>query len=332
MTGTPHVLYVQLVTPNRRIPPPSADFEAVLDLAVDLTPVVEQLPPDALLLDVAGALPFFGCSAEELAARLRVRALARHDVDLTVGVAENPLLSRMIANEGGPGAVRVLTDDQVQRFLAPLPVIALPGIGPAGARILSGYGIELIGQLATTPLGTLQRILGAAAGRRVHERAQGIDPTRVTTTSVLRALTADRELGRDELDPVRHRRALLGLAQDLGLQLRTQAQATTALTLTVRYADRSTTVRSRKLPEATAHTTTLVDSAYRLYDALGLQRARVRAFTLKADAIRHADAVTQQLTFDPTDERHRLVEAVADRARRRFGPASIGPASLYGAA
>jgi hypothetical protein len=114
--------------------------------------------------------------------------------------------------------------------------------------------------------------------------------------------------------------------------LRTQAQATTSLTLTVRYADRTTTVRTCKLPEATAHTNTLVDAAYRLYDALGLQRAQVRAFTLKADGIRPAEAVTQQLTFDLVDERLRRVEAVADRAGKRFGPGSIGLASLYGAA
>jgi nucleotidyltransferase/DNA polymerase involved in DNA repair len=332
MSPQPHVLYVQLVTPHRRVPPAPGDFERVLDLAIGLTPVVEQLPPDAFLLDIAGALRYFGRSPVELAGRLRVRALALSDLDLTVGVASNPLLARMAAHQGKPGAVRVLHDDEVQRFLAPLPVIALPGVGPATATTLSGYGIELIGQLATTPVGTLQRILGAAAGRRLHERAQGLDPAKVTITSVLRALTADQELGRDELDPVRHRRALLALAQDLGLQLRTQQQATTALTLTIRYADRTTTVRTRKLTEATAHTTALVDAAYRLYGALGLQRARVRAFTLKADGIRPAEAVTQQLTFDPTDERLRRIEAVADRARKRFGADSIGPASLYGAA
>ncbi|WP_042446675.1 hypothetical protein [Streptacidiphilus jiangxiensis] len=64
-------------------------------------------------------------------------------------------------------------------------------------------------------------------------------------------------------------------------------------------APRTTTVRTRKLAEATAHTTTLVGAAYRLYTTLGLQRARVRVFTLKADGIRPAEHVTQQLTFDP---------------------------------
>jgi DNA polymerase-4 len=332
MSPQPHVLYAQIVTSHPRIAPPPADFERILDLACGITPVVEQLPPNAFLLDVAGALRYFGRGPEELAGRLRVRALAQSDLDLTVGAGPNPLLARMAAHQGKPGGVRVLEADRVQAFLAPLPVLALPGVGPATAATLSGYGIELIGQLATTPLGTLQRILGAAVGRRLLERAQGHDPSKVTTTSVLRALTADRELGRDELDPVRHRRALLGLAQDLGLQLRTQHQATTALTLTVRYADRTNTVRTRKLAEATAHTTALVDAAYRLYGALGLQRARVRAFTLKADGIRPTEAVTQQLTFNPVDERLRRVEAVADCARKRFGPGSIGPASLYGAA
>jgi DNA polymerase-4 len=227
----PHVLYAQMVTEHRRITPAPADFERILDLTVDVTPVVEQLPLVALLLDVEGARRFFDRGPAELAARLRVRALALHDLDLTIGAATNPLLARMAAHQGTPGAVRVLAHDQVQRFLAPLPVIALPGVGPATATTLSGYGIELIGQLATTPPATPQRILattppatpqrilGATAGRRLHERAQGHDPAKVTITSVLRALTADRELGRDELDPVRHRRALLGLVQDLGLQL-----------------------------------------------------------------------------------------------------------------
>jgi hypothetical protein len=53
---------------------------------------------------------------------------------------------------------------------------------------------------------------------------------------------------------------------------------------------------------------------------------------LKAEGIRPAGQVAQQLTFDPRDERLRRVGAVADRARKRFGLGCIGSASLYGAA
>jgi len=332
MNPQPHVLYVQLATAHRRDVPDPADFGHVLELALDLTPVIEQLPPDALLLDIAGAQAYFNRSPAELAARLRIRALATHGLDLTVGAAPNPLLATMAAHHAGPGAVRVLTHDQVQDFLAPLPVTALPGIGPATARQLARYGIERIGQLGATPPATLHRILGAAVARRTHQRAHGTDPAKVTATSVLRALTSERVLDRDELDPARHRRALLALAQDLGLQLRALHQASSTIALTIRYADRSASVRTRRLAEPTAHTTVLVDAAYRLYDSLGLQRARVRALALKADGIRSADEASRQLSLDPADDRRRRIEAVADRARHKFGPDSIGPATLYGAA
>jgi nucleotidyltransferase/DNA polymerase involved in DNA repair len=241
------------------------------------------------------------------------------------------MLAKLAAERGKPRGFTVL-GQEAAALLAQESVGVLPGIGPAQARRLASLGLEFIGQLAITPLPTLQRVLGAGAGRRVHQRARGEDPTRVTTTSVLRALTSTRELGRDELDPTRHRRAHLGLAADLGLQLRTQEQTAASLALTVRYADRTTTLRSRALPEATAHTPDLAAAAYRLYDALALQRARVRALTLKADGIRPAEQAAHQLTFDPVDDRRRRLEAVADRARHRFGADALAPASLYGAA
>ncbi|MGW3653621.1 DinB/UmuC family translesion DNA polymerase, partial [Streptomyces sp. NPDC000878] len=61
----------------------------------------------------------------------------------------------------------------------------------------------------------------------------------------------------DELDPAQHRRALLALADDLGTRLRADGQITTSLTCTVRYADQTSTRRSRPLPEATHHTVLL---------------------------------------------------------------------------
>jgi hypothetical protein len=101
----PHVLYVQMVTEHRRITPARAGFARIIDLVADVTPVVEQPPPVAFLLDVAGALRFFGRGPAELAARLRVRALALHDLDLTIGAATNqsrPVRRFLACYEGEP--------------------------------------------------------------------------------------------------------------------------------------------------------------------------------------------------------------------------------------
>jgi hypothetical protein len=65
-----------------------------------------------------------------------------------------------------------------------------------------------------------------------------------------------------------------------------------------------------------------------MYDALGLQRARVRALALRAEGLDSAEHASHQLTFDPLDEKARRIEEVADRARAKFGPHAVMPGAL----
>ncbi|MFE3181977.1 hypothetical protein ACFXKR_14070 [Streptomyces violascens] len=309
-----------------------AALPALIALAEGLTPVVQALPPDGLLADLAGAEKYFGQDAGQLAAVLRVRALAHFGLDCAIGLAPNPMLARMAARDAGPGTTRTVLPDEVDLFLAAKPVRALDGIGRSTARTLCAYGLDTAGRLADAPPGTVQRILGARPSRELQERARGIDRTPVVPNASARSLAAERSFPRDELDPVRHRRALLSLAEELGVRLRGAGQVCHSLGLTVRYADRSTTTRTRTLPEPSAHSPDLADLAYALHAALGLQRARVRGISLRAEGLAPAELAAHQLTFDPEDERARRIEAVADRARARFGPRAIVPGTLSDAA
>ncbi|MCF3962412.1 DNA polymerase Y family protein [Streptomyces fuscigenes] len=302
----------------------------LLDVARGISPVVQALPPDGALVDVAGAERYFAQDAAGLASVLRVRALAYAGADCALGVAPSPLLARMAARQAEYGTTVTVGDDPREPtvFLAPKPVSALPGVGTATARTLRAYGLGTVGRAAGVPLSTLQRLLGARTGREVYEKAHGIDRTAVVPDAASRGVTARRSFDHDELDRGAHRRALLSAAGELGVALRTDGQACRSLTLVVRYADGSSTARTRALPEASAHSPALTAVAYRMLDALGLQRARVRALSLRAEALIPADEVTHQLTFDPADERSRRLEETADRVRARFGPGAIGPGAL----
>ncbi|HET9380544.1 MAG TPA: hypothetical protein VFP69_06905 [Streptomyces sp.] len=308
----------------------AAALPALLALLEEFTPVVEALPPDGALADLRGAERYFGRDAVALASVIRVRSLALHGVDCLTGAGPGPMLARMALRDARPGVTCAVPDDPrgIAEFLAGRPVTALPGVGAATARTLCAYGLDTLGRVAAAPPATLQRLLGARAGRDLYEKANGIDRGRVVPDGASRSLAAERAFDRDELDPGRHRRALLGATEELGTRLRAAATVCRTLTLTVRYADVSATTRSRALPEPTAHSAALTRTAYGMYEALGLQRARVRAITLRAEGLAPAEQATHQLTFDPADDRARRIEEVADRARAKFGPHAVMPGTL----
>ncbi|MEU1272417.1 hypothetical protein [Streptomyces sp. NPDC005799] len=314
-----------------QLPPESETaLPGLLGLLEEFTPVVEALPPDAALADLRGAERYFGRGAVELASVIRVRALALYGVDCVIGAGPGPMLARVALEAARPGVTCEVPGDPEgsAEFLADLPVSALPGVGATTARTLSEYGLDTLGRVAAAPLSTLQRLVGARTGRELHEKANGVDRGRVVPNGVSRSLATERPFDRDELDPDRHRRALLSAAEELGARLRALDKICRTLTLTVRYADRSSTTRTRTLKEPTAHSAALTRTAYGMYEALGLQRARVRALVLRAESLSPADQASYQLTFDPVDEKVRRIEQTADRIRAKFGPGAVIPGAL----
>ncbi|MDL5200666.1 hypothetical protein [Streptomyces sp. ALI-76-A] len=318
------ILCVRFQLPPTR----EAALPDLLGLLEEFTPVVEALPPDAALADLRGAERYFGRTAVELASVIRVRALARYGVDCVIGAGPGPMLARIALRDAGPGVTCAVPEDAVAAFLAGKPVAALPGVGAATARTLGEYGLDTLGLVAAAPLSTLQRLVGARTGREVREKAGGLDRGRVVPNAVSRSLAAERPFDRDELDADRHRRALLSAAEELGARLRALDKVCGSLTLTVRYADRSSTTRTRTLKEPTAHSAALTRAAYGMYAALGLQRARVRSLALRAEALAPAEQASYQLAFDPVEEKLRRIEEVADRARAKFGPRAVMPGTL----
>nr|BEK65016.1 hypothetical protein KPHV_22430 [Kitasatospora purpeofusca] len=309
-----------------------ADFETYRELFTvlgDTTPVVQALPPDSALLDLAGATRYFALTPAQLADRLQTRLAARYGLASTGGIGPTRMLATLAADTAAPGTVHVLPDEWTD-FLRGRPLRALPGIGPALERTLARYGIETVGDLADLPLATVQRIAGSSTGRLLHERAHGTDRRTVTPAGPPAGITSTHRFERDVLDPAEIRRALLAAATDLGARLRAARQIARTIELQVTYADRSTTARSRTLREPTAHTPALQRVLYDLFAALALQRARVRAVTVRVGELATAAQAAEQLTFDRLIEDARTLEPVIDRAGHRFGVGAVRPAVLLG--
>ncbi|WP_245173930.1 helix-hairpin-helix domain-containing protein [Streptomyces californicus] len=237
----------------------------------------------------------------------------------------------MAADVTPPGAATVVGDDpyEIAAFLRTKPASALPGIGPKTAKTLARYGITSVGDIADTQLSTLQRILGTTAARQAHARACGLDDRPVVSGAAPKSLSAAHRFDRDELDPERHHSTVLGLVQEIGGRLRASGEIAQALTLTVAYADRTHTTRTRTLTEATAHSPALAATARDLLTGLGLQRARVRTLTLRAERLLPAEETVHQLTLDNRDDKLRRLETALDKAATRYRPGIAGAASAF---
>ena len=103
----------------------------------------------------------------------------------------------------------------------PRPVRELPDIGSRTVAAHAEYGLHTV---AGVPRLTLQRLLGARAGRTLHERAHDRDTQVVDPAPTPASISAEHRFLCDELDPAEHRRALLALADDLWAALRASGQ------------------------------------------------------------------------------------------------------------
>ncbi|MDJ0347052.1 hypothetical protein QMK19_39880 [Streptomyces sp. H10-C2] len=320
-----HIIHAHLHTRGAN----PEDFEKTMAILEGISPCLQALPPDSADLDVTAARRYFDRDDHSLAELIRLRVLALLGLQVTLGCGPNRRIASMACAATPPGGITVIDPDPaaIEAFLRPQPINTLPSVGPATAKVLARHGLQRAGDLADTPLLTVQRLLGAAAGRALHERAHAVDPRPVTPQAAARSLSAEHDFPRDELQPSQHRRVLLDLSDQLGTRLRTEAQIAGALALSLRYADRSSTTRTCTLVP-TAHSDDLRGAVYRMYAALNLQRARVRCIALRAEDLRPAATAAEQLTLDQVRADRMALEPVIDRANARFGSGAVRPATL----
>ena len=314
-----------LVNPDhRRYARVSAGVMAVFR---DVTEFVEPLALDEAFLDVSGALRRLG-RPSAIAEDIRARIADEQGITASVGVASTKFVAKLASTRAKPDGMLVVPVAQVVAFLHPLPVGALWGVGERTEEQLQRLGLKTVGDIARTPVSTLQRALGTAQGRHLFELSWGRDQRPVVRDEPDRSIGAEETFPIDIDDPEVVRAEILRLSERVAARLRAGGVKGRTVVLKVRFADFTTITRSRTLNQPVDVAQEIYRACAQLHAGLGLQRARLRLVGVRMEKLQAADSVAEQLTLGERDQGWREAEEVMDRAASRYGLDSLKPARL----
>lgn len=297
----------------------------VMAIFESVTPLVQPLSIDEAFLDVSGALKLIG-SPTHIGELLRRRVRDEQGLPCSVGIAETMFVAKLATNAAKPDGLRVVPRDLTLDFLHPLPVGELWGVGDKTAAVLERMGLRTVGDIATTPLATLVRMVGQAQGEHLHALSWARDPRRVTPVHHDKSVGAERTFHEDVEDPEVIAAQLLYLANNVAARLRAGGHLTRTVSIKVRFADFTTISRSKSLSEGTDVARDIYIVAKALYDGLHLQRARIRLVGVRCENL--GDSADVQLELTAKDSGWRETEQVMDEVARRYRTGRLRPARL----
>jgi DNA polymerase-4 len=301
--------------------------KGIMALFRSITPLVEPLSLDEAFLDVAGARRRLG-GPWEIATWIRARVEDEQGITCSVGVASTKFVAKLASTRCKPDGLLVVPVDGVIRFLHALPVAALWGVGVRTEEQLTQLGLRSVGQVANTPLPTLQRALGPALGAHLHALSWGKDQRVVVPHEPEKSIGSEETFSSDVDDPAVVSRELLRLSERTAGRLRSAGALSRTVSIKVRFHDFTTLTRSRTLRVSTDVGQEIFEVASQLYDALGLDRARIRLVGVRAEGLVPTAEAPVQLLLGAREHGRRDAEQAADRAARRFGTGAVRPATL----
>jgi DNA polymerase-4 len=304
--------------------------KAVFDVFDDMTPLVEGISIDEAFLDVRG-LGLISGPPRDIAERLKTRVLEEVGLRITVGVARTKFLAKVASGVAKPDGLLVVPPSGELAFLHLLPVERLWGVGPVTARKLHERGITKVAQVAALGEPALVRMVGLAAGRKLHALAHNRDPRRVRTRQRRRSIGSQRALGwRRRRSPAELDAILVAIVDRLGRRLREGRRACRTVMLRLRFDDSSRATRSYTLSQATTETPTILATARGLLAAaMPLIRERgVTLIGLSLGNLQDDRAIQLVLPFDI--RRAMALDAALDSVRERYGSDAITRAVLLG--
>jgi DNA polymerase-4 len=221
----------------------------VWDTVTEIVPRIERTGIDEGYLDLGTVVGEF-TRARAVASAIQTAVRAATSLTCSLGVGTSKVVCKIASDRRKPGGVTVVPPGTEGRFLAPLAVRLLPGVGPRAEARLRSAGVETIGALAALSDPDLKAILPGSIGALLRGRARGVDPRDLELGGEPVSVSAEDTFARDVSErPVLHEE-VRRLAELVSERLRNSGLSGRTVTAKLRYGDFSIRTRSTTLAGA----------------------------------------------------------------------------------
>jgi DNA polymerase IV len=237
----------------------------------------EQVGIDEGYLDLAG-LVREPSDARALLGAVQAAVRDATGLSCSLGCGTGKTVAKIASDHRKPGGIFVVAPGREAAFLAPLPLRALPGIGPRSEQRLLALGLTAVGDLAAQDDTALAALGMGKVGRDLRQRARGFDPRPVVVeASDPVTIGEETTFDHDLLDPFAMAAELAPIAENVFARVERNGFAARTVTTKLRYSDFAIVTRSRTLQSPVASAEALGALAVELLEkALATRRAPVR--------------------------------------------------------
>ncbi len=274
---------------------------------------------DEAYLDIKGTDRLFGPPLA-LAQKLKNEVRKKLNILVSIGIARTRVFSKIACDQSKPDGLLLIPPKNEMRFLAPLKVSVLPGIGPKHLEVLRNLNINTVGELMKTPDWVLETALGNYY-KIVKFFIQGGD---YQIYDSIKSVSRETTLPEDTINRNLIYALFLYLTERGCNTLREKTLLAKGVTVKIRFSDFKTVSKRTQMPANNAQQMIFAYGA-RLLEDLLKEKKRVRLLGIALSGLEH-DGLQPSL-FRVKEERLNRLNYALDRARNRFGFNCIFPAN-----
>jgi DNA polymerase IV len=247
-------------------------------------------------------------------------------LNCSIGIGSSRLIAKVSSAKAKPHGVLWVLPGQEAKFLAPLDVRDIPGVGKVTEQNLHGLGIMIVGDLARFDDAFLSQHFGkwglALAGKARGEDAGGWFDSEVGENSDPKSISHEHTYNEDTADPEQIESTLMRLSEMVARRLREAGLHARTLQLKLRYKDFTTITRAHSLSSPTQLDTEIFEEIRALFRKNWRKGAQIRLLGVQTSSF-EGQAEQGNLLEDDRRKRWEQAMSAADKLRDKFGESSV---------